>query len=206
MREITLNKKNTFSSGVFKMPQVSDIEEGVQRIEIPIFSIDLGEAQKKLNIAHKNGSEIIYTAIDVEDMMCDLLEYHIFKDLKSDGRTFFKYEILQSSKLSFNDKKSLIRTIIEKEDLLQGKNKNNFDKILKNVQGNRNAFAHGKLEHDAQKGVVLSYYSNGHQSKILDDAYWDMIEELFKEARELLDNLKNKLIDKYADSISAEVE
>ena len=83
--------------------------------------------------------------------------------------------------------------VVKNNDLLKGRDRDTLQTILKKVENYRNAFAHGHLKHINDKGVVLTCYSGSSKSDLLDDQYWTVLEDAFKQANGLLNKANNCL-------------
>lgn len=110
-----------------------------------------------------------------------------------DRRAMFEGEILQSSALTYKTKKELTIKVINNHELLPGTKKNKVQKYLKEIMEWRNAFAHGKIQHDSMNGCFIKYYSGEPKTLPLSDGYWDEVEHCFKECTELLKEALQKL-------------
>ena len=90
--------------------------------------------------------------------------------------------VLGSDWCSFAAKRKLITHIINEQNLLEGGDKNEFDKLMRDVMSVRNAFAHGKLSSDDERRVWLSFFSGTPQKQELTDEYLTEIETLLRVA------------------------
>jgi hypothetical protein len=69
----------------------------------------------------------------------------------------------------------------DEQNLLEGRAKNDFDKLMRDVMSIRNAFAHGKFSSD-DKRVWLSYFEGKPRNKELSDDYLTEVEILLRKA------------------------
>jgi hypothetical protein len=165
---------------------------------------DVAGGDKELAQARKNGSQVIYATIAIENLLGDIITNYLFGKFKVDPkREFFVNEILNTSHIAFATKKALVLKIIDelkffgsssdmnskrKKDI--NKKKGDFDRHIVEVMNYRNAFAHGKLRYESNRGCVLQFYSGGHKEHVLDDKFWTKIEEQYdgieKELRKIL--------------------
>ncbi len=120
-----------------------------------------------------------------------------------DKRTIFEKEILQSSTLSYNNKKELFFKIVNKSELLSGKKKSKLQKYLKDIMEWRNAFAHGLIQVDNIQGCFVNYYSGSPKMLNLTNDYWDTVESTFKDCHSFIAEINEKLmkIDKSKNSV-----
>ena len=165
--------------------------------------VNVTEGDKELAQARKNGSQIIYATIVIENQLNDIITNYLFgKFVPNSRRDFFVNDILCTSHITFAAKKALTLKIIDNLKLFGNcsdldsrrkkvinKKKADFDKLLVKVMNYRNAFAHGKLKYDATKGCVLHYYSGGHKEHVLDDAFWTKIEDEYENIDAVLRNI-----------------
>jgi hypothetical protein len=89
-----------------------------------------------------------------------------------------------------------VTKIINNERLLAGKQKSAAQEHLRTIMEWRNAFAHGKIQHDTQMGCFVRYYSGGTKTLSLTDKYWDEVEKTFQECVELLKEAQQQLAKK----------
>lgn len=108
-------------------------------------------------------------------------------------REFFEQELLQSSAFSYHAKKQLVLKIVNRGEILVGKNKTNLEQKLKKIEEWRNAFAHGTLECDNKDGFSIKYYSGDQKEKVLSDDFWTEVEKDFQECSDLLKEVQNEL-------------
>jgi len=89
----------------------------------------------------------------------------------------FQYEILASEWCTFSTKRKLIIKMINEENLLSGREKEDFDKLLKKVMSYRNRFAHGEFSTNGQS-IFISFFENKHQTDEVDQEYLWNIERI----------------------------
>ena len=196
-KKITLPKPQVFSLTLdTKNIRPEQIVEVDSRKGIFVGSVDFGEGNKELNVVRENGAQIVYATIGIEKLLEDLILIYFFGPFfgPDERRDFFVHNLLQSSSLEFAFKKELTLKIINKSSLLSGKKKSTLQTNLKNINVWRNAFAHGRLEHDNLSGSLVRYFSGTEQILRLDDEYWTTVENCFKEThsalKEAIDRLK----------------
>ena len=53
----------------------------------------------------------------------------------------------------------------------------------------RNAFAHGDIIYEAEKGCILSYWMAGSKTDVLTEEYWKKLEHCFDKVHSLVDKV-----------------
>lgn len=193
MKSIKLPVTETFSITMDMKESSNHESEGI----IELGSVYTSDVQKNNEQARINGGKVLYaTTLIEQELESILLRYFVGEYQPSDNRrNLFSTEILQSSALSFNAKKELLKKIINKEKILKGKEKDSLQKYLKNIMEWRNAFAHGKIQYDNKKGCFLKYYSGGNKTLELSDHFLTFLEETFvktdKQLKEINDNISS---------------
>ena len=171
------------------------IDAGDGKLMVPLGTVSNEEMGKTVDMVRKNGGKILYATTSIEQRMESfLLEYFMgpFSG-HSDRRVMFEREILQSSALGYSTKKNLVSKLVNELDLLAGKEKNTLGGALKKIMEWRNAFAHGKIQHDSSAGCFMKYYSGEPRTLALTDEYWEEVEVTFKECDALLISAQTKL-------------
>ena len=197
MREINLPITQTVSITInpqeFDLSKAVDVGGGrLQSPPVTIFDSQIGEA---METARRNGGKILYATTSIEQTLESiLLNYFMGPFIEhEDRRVMFEHEVLQSSTLTFRPKKDLAIKIIHKDNLVEGTKKNAIQKHLKNIMEWRNAFAHGKIQHDTKMGCFVRYYSGDTKTMTLDDQYWNDVEKTFQECVALLKEAEQQL-------------
>ena len=197
MKEINLPITQTFSITIdtrnFDMSKAVDMGNG--HVSIPLGNIVDENISSIVEIARKNGGKVLYATTSIEQKLeAILLEYFMGPFIKHDDRrVMFEREILQSSALSYRAKKELVAKVINNGDLLPGNKKNVIQSYLKKIMEWRNAFAHGKIQHDSMAGCFVTYYSGELKTLSLTDEYWDEVERCFKECDAILSEAQQQL-------------
>jgi hypothetical protein len=190
MREIVLPFTQTFSLTIDlqKVDMSKAVDAGEGRLLIPLGTISNEEIGKTVEMARKNGGKILYATTSIEQRMeALLLEYFMGPFAgHNDRRVMFEREILQSSALGYRAKRDLVTKLVNELELLPGKEKNTLGSLLKKVMEWRNAFAHGKIQHDSKTGCLIKYYSGEPKTLALTDDYWSDVESSFKNCDALL--------------------
>ncbi|MBN1359197.1 MAG: hypothetical protein JW993_01325 [Sedimentisphaerales bacterium] len=200
MKKIRLLKTQGFTTTIDRhnipKDQVSEID-GKMIVKLP--TIDIAAGNKELDVARDNGAEIVYATTSIEQKLEDVLLTYFFGPFVGPDprRDFFVYNVLQSSGLQFSFKKGLVCKIAAECDLLEGKTRSTLEGHLKKIMDWRNAFAHGRLQHDAQRGSSLRYYMGSPQVLALTDEYWSTVEKCFEETHAILSEVRNKLGELY---------
>jgi len=149
------------------------------------------DGYEELELSKGNISSIIWSAICLESLMENVITNYFFGkfsglDIKRD---LFQRELLQSSSMQFSFKKKLLNKICDQRDEISGKKSSKLQGTLKRVMQWRNAFAHGKLSYNTKEGVILSYFSGDHKTEILNEKFWDSLEQDFELSEQLLKEL-----------------
>lgn len=176
----------TFKPHEIDMSKAEDMGNGQWRVHLgEIINPDISETIEQARI---NGGKVLYATTSIEHQLENLLLiYFMGPFIKHDNRRdMFEREILQSSAISYKSKKELVSKIINENDLLQGKKKNKLQGYLKKIMEWRNAFAHGKVQHDNLHGCYVKYYSGTIKELILNDSFWTELEKTFKNCSEMI--------------------
>ena len=190
MRKISLPATNTVS-----IPIPLDGSAGADgNGEVYLGAIGSDEISM-LSTARENGMHIIWSTVCLEKKLEDTITDFFFgkTNFPTSRRNVFVNEVLQSSSFQFSFKKSLISTIIKETEVLKGKESSKLQGFLKKVMTWRNAFAHGTLKFDTKNGVLLSYFSGGHQTLMLNEEFWNEVESVFKKCSEYVDKIDSVL-------------
>ena len=166
---------------------------------------ELGGVNKSedLKKARENGAEVIWSTITIEKALEDIIVKYLFTIQMGivKERDFFINEIIQNNIFSYNVKKQLALKIIQNETLITGKERNKLNKHLTDIMNYRNAFAHGTMASDVEKGVILTHFSSKTRRNILNDLYWSNLEEVFNNANSMLRKAHSKLIESRRDEL-----
>jgi hypothetical protein len=200
MREINLPITQTVSitlnPGAFDLSKAVDVGNG--RRQIPLGTVFDSQINAVMETARRNGGKILYATTSIEQTLESiLLEYFMGPFVEhEERRAMFEHEVLQSSALSYRTKKELVTKIINHEGLLAGKQKSVVQEHLRTIMEWRNAFAHGKVQHDTKTGCFVRYYSGGTKTLSLSDTYWNEVEKTFQECVDFLKEAKQQLMNK----------
>jgi hypothetical protein len=190
MKKIDLPISRRFVTRTIDMHEaLKDLASG-KIDKIPLGTIDFGVSGKDLDQARANGGMVIWSAICLDERLDSVITKFVFssEDIKNHkGRQFFTNRIMKDDHFSYAVKKKLIVEIVNSESLLEGPEKGEVDKTLKDVMDFRNAFAHGEVIFEEDKGCVLSYWKGGPQRDVLSEEYWQKLENTFKRAHELVE-------------------
>ncbi len=190
MKDIELPITQSFSATIdthnIDMSKAVDIGNGV--MGIPLGSVVDSEISAITEKARLNGGKVLYATTSIEQQMESILLRYFMGPFEagSEKREIFEKEILQSSALSYSAKKHLVSKVVNTHSLLNGKSKNKLQSYLKKIMEWRNAFAHGKVQHDNMCGCFIKHYSGGPKTLNLTDEFWEELEKTFKECSELL--------------------
>jgi hypothetical protein len=193
MKEINLPISRHFVSRAINLEKAK--EDLASKKEVSFGTIDFS-CGKELDQARANGGKIIWCAICVEKKLEEIISTYMFPQkvlTNNKGKSFFLTRILNSDLFSYSAKKRLTINIVNEGDLLEGKEKNQLSNVLKKVMEFRNAFAHGDIVYHVDRGCVLKFWQSDPQQAILNDDYWNKIEECFNIAHFLCDQILKKL-------------
>jgi len=140
--------------------------------------INLTEAINLSREARRNRLKIIEGALSVENQLQAVI-LHYFFGSSDDRRAVFESLILNSDWCSFAAKRKLISHIVSEQNLLERRDKSDFEKLMRDVMSVRNAFAHGRFSSD-DKRVWLSFFEGLPRKEELTDDYLTKIETLLR--------------------------
>ena len=110
----------------------------------------------------ENRGKFISGCIDIENLLSRVISYFFF-DKDSEKREIFHIFILDATTLSFKQKETLLRLLMEKYpekfDSIIDKKRQELIRTLDELIKKRNAFAHGKIviDYQAQETVLIFY-------------------------------------------------
>jgi hypothetical protein len=156
--------------------QIKAVITGVAHVSTS--GINLTEAMDLARQARSNRLKIIEGALSVENQLDTVILYYFFGS-SHERRAVFESLVLNSDWCSFAAKRKLITHIVDEQKLLEGRDKEEFDKLLAKVMSVRNAFAHGKISSD-DKRVWLSFFSGTPRKQELTDDYLTEVETLLR--------------------------
>ena len=122
--------------------------------------------------------EIIEACLYIEHQLITFISKYLFPE-RSEKSDFFNSNIIRSDLITFSGKKRLVLEIINKENLLNGPEKDEFGKLISRILKYRNAFTHGRII-ELLTGEVLEYYEGGKRIKELDESYFKKIDNDFR--------------------------
>jgi len=144
--------------------------------------------------ARENGGQVIWATSSIENTLEVIITNYLFNPIGfNNQRDFFVNNIIALGCFSFFEKKNVVCVLINEKNLLGGTDCTKLQEQLTNVMRYRNAFAHGKIIIDSNKGCVIEYFSGTKKSNILDDDYWNKLEKTFKIVTDLLNKAMKKL-------------
>jgi hypothetical protein len=145
----------------------------------------------ELAVARENGGKIICSTTGVEIFLEEIIKRYLFeKPVTETKKTeFFLDEILHSRFFQLSLKNELVVKIIKKENLLCEASIKKIRKSLEKIMEYRNAFAHNPVKYESDRGCLL-------KDKLLDNEYWDCVEDVFNTAKQLLSEVLSMLSDK----------
>ncbi len=171
--------------------------------QVLLGAMNVQELREEIEIARRNGAQVVWAALEVEQAMEHIISDHMFFPMGiMPPRDFFNRHILTSSFFGFAPKKELVREIVNKRGLLDAKEKNTLPGHLKKVMDRRNAFAHGKITGMQDQGCFLEYFSGGQKEVLLTDKFWEELTTAFLGAKALLKKARSELLKQYVASVS----
>ena len=152
----------------------------IEAFDQPTESITPDLADKIMEPVDKNRTTIIIAAQDIENLLESIVANYFFPPKEQNlKRGEFEGQILKSEWCSFSSKLRLVLYIIEELELKAGKEKNDFEQLLRKVMEYRNAFTHGDISTDGRK-VKIKYFKGKPKEKFLDDSWLEEIEGRIK--------------------------
>ena len=136
------------------MKRIPVVKSG--QVTVTTSGTNVTEAFKLAEQARLNRLQVIEGALSIEHQLNAII-LHYFFGSSHPRRATFESLILDSDWCSFAAKRKLITQIVNEQKLLEGQDKADFDKLMRDVMSARNAFTHGKLASD-EKNVWLSYF------------------------------------------------
>lgn len=197
MKEIDLPISQTVSITVdprnIDMSNAVDIGGG--RLVVPLGTLIDETISTTVATARQNGGKVLYATTSIEQQMESLLLEFFMGSFEGhdDRRELFEREVLQSSALSYNAKRALVTKIVNQRALLEGREKSSLQALLRRIMEWRNAFAHGKIQHDSRAGCFIKHYSGEAKTLALTDAYWEDVERAYNDCSSLLEKAKRQL-------------
>ncbi len=168
-----------------KLVQGGTIEVGS---EIPV---NIGIAIENLQMAQRNGGKVIWATLTIERELEQIILKYFFEGQIEKMKTF-KDLILCTNWFSVDAKRKFLISLINKEWLLEWKDKDAFEKYSKRITSLRNAFAHWSIT-EKSNGTFIIYFEGQTKENELNDAYWDKVVEIFERTRELIQKIEEKL-------------
>ncbi len=143
-----------------------------------------------------NKSQVISGVATVEKEL-EMIIAHFFFGSHADNnkRKEFEGQILGSDWCSYSAKKKLITYIINENNYLSGKDKSDYESLLKKVMSYRNAFTHGYITITAgenENEALLKYYEGGERSIVLTDDYLSKVEKDIADCFDITQKIKEK--------------
>lgn len=145
-----------------------------------------------LRVARENGTSILWATICLEHKINRVITNYFLGPFQgpSSVRALFENEVVSSASFPLSFKKHLIDKISAELAGIDGRTRSKTQGLLKKILTWRNAFAHGSLQLDAKKGVLLKYYSGSNKIDVLNDAYWLEVENTFRTCDEYIKKME----------------
>ena len=141
-------------------------------------------AMPQLEIISKNISEVMIVAGEIEKRFGFFVLGYFMPKINRKQK-IFQEQILNSSSFNFNLKRNVVISMIRENNLLEGSDLSDFEKISSKVIKYRNALAHGSIIY-RDREMNLEYYEGQKRIKILNDNYWDLVEDTYKNMQDKL--------------------
>jgi len=153
--------------------------------------VNLGIALANQEVARKNGMKILWAALTIENQFGEIISRYFFEKSKEKIK-FFQNHILSSEWVTFNAKRKVLLALIKSKNLLEGKDKAQFEACSKRIISLRNAHTHGQIV-EKSNGTFIAYFEGQPQEKELNDNYWDSVEKTFEEMGNLIKKIEEKI-------------
>lgn len=146
------------------------------------------------NVFRENRIFVIEFLNQIENQINKIILYYFFgnKIYKSVKRNKFERLILTQPWCSFNAKKQLILEICRDINILIGKEKDIYPKLLRDLMNTRNLFAHGHVIVSG-KEIKISYSDDSNDSILIDDILLEKIENDFIKCEELTKKISDAI-------------
>lgn len=156
--------------------------------------VDLLVVDELTKVSHSNKMAIIECGLAIEWHL-ELIIANFFFEPPETKRKLFEDIVLRSDWCTFSAKRKLVSYIVNELELLSGKEKNDFDKLIMDAMNRRNAFTHGRLSTDGKK-MWLHFFQSRPQTKELSDEYLMDVENTLFDAHSKTDSLLTALLTK----------
>lgn len=153
--------------------------------------VNVGTAMENFRLFQENAQIIMMATIVLERELDAVILDRTFEGETGARLRFFSDNILASEWFTFSAKRRLVEQIVNEQERLQGLDKSKLSELFKKVMNYRNAMAHGTFI-DKSGGSYLSFFAGSPQEKLLSEAYWREIEEVFKQTNELMRKISTK--------------
>lgn len=171
---------------ILKLKKTIDID--IEALHKPLLLEDATKLREQFLM---NRIEIIEAANVIEDKMRDIIKYYF---LGFKHKSAFDEIILIKPWFNFGAKNLVVIELVEKEDLLNKKARQEMEKKLIKLVKLRNLVAHGNLSFSKENSIRLEGFSNKKYSKIFDNKYLNEIEELFEYCNSILDDILKRIV------------
>jgi len=164
-----------------------------QRVQVSsTITTDLTRAVHLADEARINKARVLDSALTIENTLARILSHYFFGPSHK-RKSVFEAMILNSDWCTLAAKRKLIKHMINEQQLLSGKEKEDFDRLLRRVMSLRNAFAHGTFSSDGKNTVWLSFFEGTPQKQQLTDEFLTGVEETLTQAYKLVDAMEDKI-------------
>lgn len=151
--------------------KLTDLAKGVS------IKFRIDEGDEEWDDATNNSNLVINAFVGIEKQMCSLIEQ-------------IRTNKTSPKQASFNSIKSSLIKLIKGEELLSTEEQDCFKQHINFIQLYRNAFAHGEFSYEMETGIFINYFSNGKQNKLLNDEYWQEVQDAFDNVSEIFKKVR----------------
>ncbi len=137
--------------------------------------------QKNIDLARENGSNMIFSATSVENLLEEIITSYLFDVDDQAQMDFFRATILEAHFFSFHSKWKVFREILDllrEEGFLESRERKEIARNTSRIIAYRNAFAHGDIFR-RNEVLYIRYFKGGVQEDELDETYWAEVEQVF---------------------------
>ena len=166
-----------------KLPYIKEFRVPIMPGQTVNGSEIMAEIQKRID----RGMKVISSVMAIEILIDDVLRMTLFREMKDD-RDFVSGNILDSDWCTFSAKRKLLNAVLDKHQLMTGKDKADLDYKISKAMKYRNAFVHGAITYEDGR-LWLSYFESQSQKVELEDEYWARLSDEICFAFDSLSNL-----------------
>lgn len=144
--------------------------------------------------ARENSARLLEFALSIESITKTLILKTLFSEV-TDKADLISGLILDSDWCTLSAKRKLLLSLVDSEELLEGKEKNSITELYAKVIRYRNALTHGDIVYDGSK-VVIKYFEGTPRAEELTDDYWNKAEVAFSELFDRLHGVHKSIVER----------